>query len=209
MITVGLTGGIGSGKSTVAAMLVAKGAFLVDADVLARKVVEPGTIGLRKVVERFGAGVVLSDGSMDRRALAGLVFDDPAALSDLNAIVHPLVSEAMLQQVASHAGTDDVVILDIPLLVEAGGPARYGVDGVLVVDAPEDVALARLVRERGMTESEAEKRIAAQAPRVDRIREADFLIMNMGSFAELEEMAARAWSWIEGLRAAKTSREPN
>jgi dephospho-CoA kinase len=205
VITVGLTGGIGSGKSTVATMLVARGAVLVDADVLAREVVEPGTVGLRRVVERFGRAVLLPDGSLDRPALARLVFDDPAALSDLNAVVHPLVGEKMLQQVASHAGTDDVVILDVPLLVEAGGADRYGVDGVLVVDAPEDIAVARLAAERAMSEEEALKRMSAQASRAERIERADFLIMNMGTLAELEEMVARAWAWIESLRAGASA----
>ena len=202
MIVVGLTGGIGSGKSTVAAMLAERGAVLIDADELAREVVEPGRPAYAKVVERFGAGVVVPDGSLDRPALAAVVFNDPAALADLDAIVHPEVRAEITTRLAAESGGDDIVVLDVPLLVEGAGPDQYGLSGVLVVDAPEDVALERLVNLRHMDRSDAEARIANQASRSERVARADFVIMNMGTLDELEEMVGRAWDWIEGLRWA-------
>lgn len=202
MITIGLTGGIGSGKSTVAAMLVGRGAVLVDADLLAREAVEPGTEGYRRVVERFGPGVLLGDGAIDRARLAEVVFADPGALADLNGIVHPEVGRLMLERVAERSASDDVVVLDVPLLVEAGGRERYGMAGVLVVDTPVDVAVERLVSVRGMAPEDAERRVAAQASREDRIAQADFVIVNVGTLDELAEMVSRAWDWMQALRAA-------
>ncbi len=199
MIAVGLTGGIGSGKSTVARLLGARGAVVIDADVVAREVVEPGREAWAKVRERFGESVLTADGSIDRAALASIVFDDEEARRDLNAIVHPEVGREILERVAAEAGTDHVVVLDIPLLTE-GGRDRYPVAGVLVVDCPVDIAVDRLVAERGMDRGDAERRVAAQASRDERLRAADFVIMNMGTMGELEEMVARAWQWIEGLR---------
>ncbi len=165
MIVVALTGGIGSGKSAVAAMLAAMGAVVIDADRLARQVVEPGEPAYEAVVKRFGEGVLAADGSIDRAGLASLVFNDPAALRDLNGIVHPAVGEAIAERIAELAGEDRVVVLEIPLLVESGGRARYPVAGVLVVDAPPEVALARLVAEREMSETDALARMAAQSTR--------------------------------------------
>ncbi|MGO9581655.1 MAG: dephospho-CoA kinase [Acidimicrobiales bacterium] len=205
MIVVGLTGGIGSGKSTVAAMLAERGAVLIDADEVAREVVEPGRPAYAKVVERFGAGVVAPDGSLDRPALAAVVFDDPAALADLEAVVHPEVRAEIVARLAAEAGDDVVVVLDVPLLLETAGPDRYGLSGVLVVDAPEDVALERLVNLRHMDRSDAEARIANQASRSERVARADFVITNMGTLDELEEMVGRAWDWIERLRWAAAS----
>jgi len=202
VITIGLTGGIGSGKSTVAAMLVGRGAVLVDADLLAREAVEPGTEGYRRVVERFGPGVLLGDGAIDRARLAEVVFADPGALADLNGIVHPEVGRLMLERVAERSASDDVVVLDVPLLVEAGGRERYGMAGVLVVDTPVDVAVERLVSVRGMAPEDAERRVAAQASREDRIAQADFVIVNVGTLDELAEMVSRAWDWMQALRAA-------
>jgi dephospho-CoA kinase len=199
VIVVGLTGGIGSGKSSVGARLVGRGAKLIDADLLAREVVEPGRPAYAKVVERFGAGVVLPEGGLDRPAIASIVFSDPQALADLNAIVHPEVEAEIVARLASESAGDNVVVLDIPLLVE-GGSRRYGFAGVLVVDAPIDIALERLVTERGMDRTDAEARIASQVSRTERIRAADFVIMNMGTLEELDGMVARAWAWIEGLR---------
>ncbi len=200
MILVGLTGGIGSGKSTVADRLVQRGAVLIDADALARQVVEPGRDAFDKVVERFGAAVVGPDGGLDRAAIAEVVFNDTQALADLNAIVHPAVGVEVMERVAAETGTDHVVILDIPLLVEGNARERYQLAGVLVVDAPVDLALERLVTERGMDRTDAERRIANQATREERISQADFVIMNMGTLAELDEMVGRAWAWIEHLR---------
>ena len=205
MIVIGLTGGIGSGKSTVGARLVERGAVLIDADVVARDVVEPGRPAYAKVVERFGDEVVAPDGTLDRSAIAAIVFKDAEALGDLNAIVHPEVGAEIAGRLAADAGGDRVVVLDIPLLVEGGTSDPYGLAGVLVVDTPVDLALERLVSMRKMDRSEAETRIASQASREERIRRADFVIMNMGTLDELDEMVARAWAWIEGLRTAADS----
>ena len=201
MIVIGLTGGIGSGKTYVGARLVERGAVLIDADLLAREVVEPGRPAYGRVVERFGAEVVAPDGKLDRAAIAAIVFNDAQALADLNAIVHPEVGVEIAARLATESAGDHVVVLDIPLLVEAGNTDRYPFDGVLVVDAPLDLVLDRLVSVRGMDRADAEARIANQASREERIRAADFVIMNMGSFEELDEMVARAWAWIEGLQA--------
>ena len=200
MIVIGLTGGIGSGKSTVGARLVEHGAVLIDADEMAREVVEPGRRAYAKVVERFGEGVVAADGRLDREAIASIVFNDPASLADLNAIVHPEVGTEIASRLAAESDSDHVVVLDIPLLVEGGRSDSYGFAGVLVVDAPVDLALERLVIGRGMDRPDAEARIANQASRDERIRQADFVIMNMGTLDELDEMVERAWAWIEGLK---------
>jgi dephospho-CoA kinase len=205
MIVIGLTGGIGSGKSSVAARLVQRGAVLIDADAIAREVVEPGRAAYEKVVTRFGQAVVASDCSLDRPAIASIVFNDAEALADLNAIVHPEVGAEITARLASESGSDNVVVVDHPLLVEGGKSNRYPFAGVLVVDAPIDLALERLVHLRRMDRADAEARIANQASREERIREADFVIMNMGTLEELEEMVARAWEWIEGLRAQSSA----
>ncbi|MDQ4070693.1 MAG: dephospho-CoA kinase [Actinomycetota bacterium] len=192
MLVVGLTGGIGSGKSTVAGLLAARGAVVVDADRLAREVVAQGTPGYDTVVARFGSGVVAADGSLDRRALAGLVFDDPAARADLNAVIHPAVRAAIDRLLAELAGTDAVVVLEIPLLVESG--RSYGESAVIVVDCPEDVAVRRLVEGRGMDEADARRRMAAQASRADRLAVADVVLDNSGSRADLERQVDELWS---------------
>lgn len=206
MVAIGCTGGIGSGKSTVAALLERRGARVIDADAISHAVIAPGTPGRSAVVERFGAGILGPDGSIDRRALAALVFADQAALRDLEAIVHPLVSVALRQELAT-AAPDDVVVCVLPLLAETDARIRYGLDGVLVVDAPEDLVLERLVGERQMDEADARSRIAAQADRFARIAVADYVILNVGSLEELDEMTEGAWHWIERLaHGAATSR---
>jgi dephospho-CoA kinase len=181
MIVVGLTGGIGSGKSTVAGLLVGRGAVLIDADEVAREVVEPGRPAYAKVVGRFGGGVVAADGSLDRSVIAAIVFDDPESLAELNAIVHPDVRAEIANRLASLSGSEPVVVVDIPLLVEDGGPDPYGLAGVIVVDAPRDLVLERLVNLRRTDRSDAEARIASQASRSERIARADFVIMNTGT----------------------------
>jgi len=196
-VVVGLTGGIGSGKSTVAAMLAERGAVVVDADGLARDAVAIGKVGHRAVVDRFGAEVVAVDGSLDRRALAGVVFDDPSALADLNAIVHPQVRAAIADRLAELTGTEAVVVLEIPLLVESG--RSYGESAVVVVDCPEDVALRRLVDGRGMDEADARRRMAAQIPRAERLAAADLVIDNSGPLEALEPQVAELWAGIKGL----------
>ena len=189
---VGLTGGIGSGKSTVAAMLAERGAVVVDADHLAREAVAVGTDGYRAVVDRFGSEIVAGDGTLDRRALAGVVFDDPAALADLNAIVHPAVRAAIAERVAELAGTDAVVVLEIPLLVESG--RSYGASRVIVVDCPEDVAVRRLGQARGMDEADARRRIAAQVSRAERLAAADVVIDNAGPLDDLGPQVDALWA---------------
>lgn len=195
MLVVGLTGGIGSGKSTVSALLAERGAAIVDADAIARNVVEPGQPAYGAVVARFGPGVVGPDGSLDRQALADVVFADPAARADLNAIVHPAVRAAMAEAVAAHAGSDRVVVMDIPLLAEGGG-RRPEMAAVVVVDAPVEVAVGRLVGRRGMSEADARARIAAQATREQRLAIADVVVDNSGSLEDLRAEVERAWAFL-------------
>jgi dephospho-CoA kinase len=173
-------------------MLAERGAVVVDADRLAREAVAVGTDGYRAVVGRFGPGVVAGDGGLDRKALAGVVFDDPRALADLNAIVHPPVRAAIAERVAGLAGTDAVVVLEIPLLVESG--RSYGASRVIVVDCPEEVAVRRLVRGRGMDEADARRRIAAQVSRAERLAAADVVIDNSGSVVDLRRQVDAAWA---------------
>jgi dephospho-CoA kinase len=200
MLVVGLTGGIGSGKSTVASLLARRGAVIVDADALARDAVAPGTPGLSEVVARFGAGVVGARGELDRGALAAIVFADAAALADLNAIVHPWVRAAIAERLAGLDGGafDGVVVLEIPLLVESG--RSYGASKVIVVDCPEDVARRRLVEERGMDEGDARRRMAAQVSRAHRLAAADVVIDNSGSLADLERQVGEVWAELLGHR---------
>jgi dephospho-CoA kinase len=200
MLLLGLTGGIGSGKSTVAELLADRGAVIVDADRVAREVVEPGGPAYQPLIDRFGSDIVKPDGTLDRAALAALAFPDPEALADLNRITHPAIRDRIAGLVAAQAETDRVVILDAALL-DLGMRGAYGLAGVVVVDTPVDVAVDRLVRQRGLTEDDARARMAAQASRDERRKIADVLIDNSGSVADLEAEVARAWSWIEGLRA--------
>jgi dephospho-CoA kinase len=207
MIVIGLTGGIGSGKSTVAQMLVERGAVLIDADEIAHEVLEAGRPAHSQVVELFGERVVAQDGNVDRARLAAVVFNDAAALADLEAIVHPEVRSEIGSRIAGESGSDHVVVVDIPLLLEKGDPDGYHLAGVLVVDAPADIALERLVNLRRMDRSDAESRIARQATRSERIARADFVIMNTGTLDELTEMVRRAWEWMQRLRVAPESPE--
>lgn len=190
MLSVGLTGGIGSGKSTVAAMLAARGAVVVDADRIAREIVEPGEPTLAAVVERFGDAVLTPDGRLDRPALAALVFHDPVALSDLNAIMHPVIATRSAALIAA-APDDAVVVHDTPLLVEQGLDDAY--DVVVVVDASDEIRVERLVRLRGMSEVDARARMAAQATRDERLAAADFVIENEGNEAALSAQVDFLW----------------
>lgn len=198
---VGLTGGIGSGKSTVSARLAARGAVIVDADAIVREIQEPGGLAYQGIVDRFGPGVVAADGTLDRPALAAVVFNDEAARRDLNALTHPLVGQVMFERIAANAGTDRVVVLDIPLLAE-GGKGAYGVAGVIVVDTPVDVAVERLVRHRGFDEADARARVASQMSREDRLAIADFVVDNAGPPEALDEQVDRCWEWIATLPEA-------
>ncbi|HYJ67160.1 MAG TPA: dephospho-CoA kinase [Nocardioidaceae bacterium] len=190
MLRIGLTGGIGSGKSEVSRRLAARGVIVIDADKLAREVVEPGTDGLAEVVEAFGADVLAADGSLDRPALGARVFGDDAARARLEAIIHPRV-RARGTELEAAAGPDDVVVHDIPLLVETGQADRF--DGIIVVDAPVEAQVERLVGRRGMAEAQARERIAAQASREQRTGVADWVVDNTGSLDDLEAAVARVW----------------
>ena len=190
MLRIGLTGGIGSGKSTVSALLAERGAVVVDADQIAREVVEPGTSGLAAVTEAFGPGIVTAEGALDRAALAGVVFADPEARARLDGIVHPLVRRRTAELVAA-APADAVVVNDVPLLVESGQASSY--DLVVVVEADPETRVARLVR-RGLTEEDARARIAAQATDEQRRAVADVLLDNSRSTEELAEQVERFWT---------------
>jgi dephospho-CoA kinase len=199
----GLTGGIGSGKSTVAAGLAALGAGLVDADVVARQVLEPGGPAYSGVVERFGPGIVGPDARIDRAALAAVVFADPEARAGLEALTHPAIAERMLAAAAGEqAAGRRVLVVDVPLLDRAGRD-RYGIDVVVVVDTPVEVAVARLVAGRGFAEADARARIAAQVSREQRLGLADRVLDNSGDRAALDEEIERTWEWLEGLAAAR------
>lgn len=198
MIAVGLTGGIGSGKSTVSALLADRGAVVIDADGIVREIQAPGGMAYEGIVRHFGPGIVAADGSIDRRALAALVFADAAARADLQRLTHPYVGQVMVERLAAEAAGDHVVVLDVPLLAERG-KAAYPVAGVIVVDCPVDVAVRRLVEHRGLTEEEARARVAAQASRDQRLAVADFVIDNSGSFDDLAAEVERAWRWIASL----------
>ncbi len=190
MLRIGLTGGIGSGKSTVAALLAARGALVVDADRIAREVVEPGTPGLAAVVEAFGPEVLTADGALDRAALASVVFSDPQARARLDAIVHPLV-RARAREAVAQAPPDAVVVQDVPLLVETGQAGQY--DLVLVVEADLETRVARLVR-RGLGEDDARARIAAQATDEQRRAVADVVLDNSGAPEALAGQVDRFWA---------------
>ncbi|MET3902894.1 dephospho-CoA kinase [Paenarthrobacter sp. 4246] len=191
MLKIGLTGGIASGKSLVASRLRELGAILVDADVLARQVVEPGTPGLTRVVEAFGPGILDSDGRLDRPKLGAIVFQDPTQREVLNGIVHPLVREAA-GTIVSGAGPGDIVVQDIPLLVETGQGSNFHL--VVVVDAPETVRIQRMVHSRAMTPDDARARIAAQATREERNSAADVVLANDGDREELLAKVEALWT---------------
>lgn len=190
VLRIGLTGGIGSGKSTVAALLAARGAVIIDADRIAREVVEPGTPGLAAVVAEFGDGVLAADGSLDRPALAAIVFADPAARARLDGIVHPLV-RLRATELLAELPADAVAVQDVPLLVETGQAAAY--DLVLVVETDLDTRIARLVS-RGMTEPDARARIAAQVTDEQRRAAADVVLDNSGTPERLAAQVDRFWA---------------
>ncbi len=196
MLEIGLTGGIGSGKSTVAALLVERGAELLDADAIVRELQEPGTPVFSAMVGRWGDDIVAADGGLDRQAVADRVFGDADELAALNAIVHPAVADEMTRRREALAGTNATLILDIPLLVESG---HEGLGGIIVVDVDPEVAVQRLVAYRGFTEDDARVRIARQASREDRRAKADMVVDNSGSLAELEAQVDRVQSWIDTL----------
>lgn len=190
----GLTGGIGAGKSEVARRLVALGAVLIDGDAIAREVVRPGTEGLAAIVAEFGEGVLLPDGTLDRPGLGRVVFNDPEALKKLNAITHPLIGQRS-QELFDQAPQDGIVVYDMPLLTENNLASLH--DAVIVVDVPVETQLRRLVELRGMTEQDARSRIAAQATREQRRAIADFVIDNTASLEELDARVSEIWAELE------------
>jgi dephospho-CoA kinase len=202
MLAVGLTGGIGSGKSAVADLLVVRGAVLIDADQVARDVVVPGGPAYQPLIDRFGAGIVASDGTIDRPALAAVAFASDAARADLNAITHPSIGIAMAEARDALAGTDHIVVLAIPLLRPAHRD-MLTLHKVVVVDCPLDIALERLLSQRGMDPADARARIEAQISREERVDGADYVLDNSGTRAALEIEVARLWDW---LTAAQTAR---
>jgi len=187
---IGLTGGIGAGKSAVARLLARHGAIIIDADVLAREVVEPGTEGLREVVAAFGDVVLDGDGALDRAAVGRIVFDNPDARERLEAIIHPRV-RSRTAEIMAYAPRNAVVVNDVPLLVEADLAKAY--DLVIVVEAAESVRVARLVADRGMSEVDARSRIAAQASDEQRRAVADVVIVNNGTLDELDAEVETVW----------------
>jgi dephospho-CoA kinase len=190
VLKIGLTGGIGSGKSEVSKRLAARGAVVIDADKIAREVVEPGTVGLARVVAAFGDEVLRPDGSLNREKLGSIVFADSERLATLNGIVHPLVGERVAQ-LQREAADDAIVVYDVPLLAENKLAPMY--DVVIVVDAADEVRIRRLAEHRGMAEDDAKARIAAQASREERLAVADIVIPNEGSLEELEARVSDVW----------------
>lgn len=199
MILLGLTGGIGSGKSTVSELLSQKGAVIVDADVITRELQAPGQPLLDAIANRFGVEVIGPDGSLVRQALADKVFGDPDALKDLNAIVHPAVGKEMNRRIDAERDKDSVVVLDIPLLVEN---PRKGLSGVVVVDVDIETAVSRLTKHRGMDEKDARSRIERQASREQRREIADRVLDNSGTLENLKSQVDEMWTWVLTLEHA-------
>lgn len=205
MILVGLTGGIGSGKSTVSSLLAERGAVIIDADAIVREVQEPGSPVITALAEAFGAGVVTEDGALDRQALAQIAFGDPEALKKLNAIVHPAVGAEMNRRIVEQRTTANVVVLDIPLLTEN---PREGLQARIVVDVPEEVQVQRLVQFRGFEESDARARMGRQASREQRLAAADFVVDNSGSPEQLAAQVDALWAWLRQLPQLPADYEP-
>jgi dephospho-CoA kinase len=202
MILVGLTGGIGAGKSTVSAMLAERGAVIVDADQIARDLQQPGGPVVASMVERFGDRIVNPDGSLDRAEVASIVFSDPKALEDLNGIVHPAMHSEIQQQIDVHRGSDRIVVLDFPLLAEN---PRRGLAATIVVDVPPEVAIERVVAHRGMDEADARARVNSQASREDRLAMATHVIDNTADIDALSSQVDRIWEELAELARTETS----
>jgi dephospho-CoA kinase len=195
MLAVGLTGGIGSGKSAVADMLVERGAVLIDADQVARDVVAPGGPAYQPLIDRFGPGIVAPDGTIDRPALAAIAFADDESRLALNGITHPAIGIAMIAARDALADSDRIVVLAIPLLT-AVHRETVKLHKVVVVDTPVDVALERLLSQRGFDRTDAEARIRSQVSRSERVKEADYVLDNSGDRAALEQEVAKLWDWL-------------
>ena len=197
MILIGLTGGIGSGKSEVARLLTARGAEVIDADLIVRELQQPGAEVYEKMVELFGPEVVGADRALDRAAIAKKVFTDESLLKTLNQLIHPIVRRVMDERVESFRSTDKVVVLDIPLLVEN---PREGLDGILVVDLDPQIAIERIVDQRRMSIDDAKARVSRQSSREQRLAIANHVIDNSGDRDALAKQVEAAWSWIKSLR---------
>lgn len=203
MIVVGLTGGIGSGKSTVSERLAAKGAVIVDADRIARDLQQPGSPVVVAMAERFGSHIIGPDGALDRAAVAKIVFNDADALADLNAIVHPAMQAEVGAQISAHQGTKRIVILDFPLLTENPRP---GLAAIIVVDVDPELAIERLVEQRGMDPDDARARVAAQASREERLATASHVLDNSGDLDALQDRIDAVW--LELLDLEQAASEP-
>lgn len=206
---VALTGGIASGKSTVCRLLKERGAYILDSDALAREVVRKGQPAWREIVEHFGASILTPEEEIDRARLGAIVFDDPGERAFLNRVTHPRIFQLMgerLREIEASAHGKGVVVLDIPLLVEADAARLFHMN--LVVDAPPELQVQRLVADRGVSEEEAWARIRAQATREERLRHADLVIENRGSLKELEEAVEAAWKEILA-RAERAGEAPH
>ncbi len=197
MILIGLTGGIGCGKSEVSRLLEKRGAVIVDADLIVRELQQPGGEIFLRMVEMFGEKVVATDGSLNRAAVANEVFKDADLLKKLNSLIHPVVRRVMNERVESHRATNSVVILDIPLLVEN---PREGLDGVLTVDLDPQTAIERIVSQRNMSIDDAKARVSAQSSREQRLAIADHVVDNSGDRDALAIQVDAAWSWITSLK---------
>ena len=198
MILVGLTGGIGSGKSTVSKMLTDRGAIIIDGDAIARELQRSGTPVFNAMVDRFG-DVIGADGELDRAKIASIVFSDTEALADLNKIVHPAIGIEILRRIKELQNTDAIAVLDFPLLAES---PRKGLSGVIVVDVDPLIAIERVVRDRGMKVEDVQARIDRQASRADRVAIADLVVDNSGTFQELQVQIESVWKWITTLPVA-------
>lgn len=205
MIVVGLTGGIGSGKSTVSQRLVDRGAVLIDADAIVKELQLPGQPLLRKLADAFGDDILDANGALDRQVLADKAFGDPDKVKALNAIMHPAVFTEIIDRLDAQRGTDAIVVLDIPLLTRDG---RYPVGGIVVVDVPTEVAVERLVRFRNLREDDARSRIARQITRDERLSMADMIIDNSGTPSELDPQIDALWEWIATLPDAGLAPSP-
>jgi dephospho-CoA kinase len=195
MLAVGLTGGIGSGKSAVADMLVERGAVLIDADQVARDVVAPGGPAYQPLIDRFGEGIVAADGTIDRPALANIAFADEESRLALNAITHPAIGIRMIEMRDALADSDHIVVLAIPLLT-ALHRETVKLHKVVVIDTPTDIALGRLLSQRGFDKADAKARIRSQISREERVKEADYVLDNSGDRAALEREVADLWDWL-------------
>ena len=199
MKLIGLTGAIGSGKSSVSALFARKGAIIIDGDGIAKQLQQKGSTTLQKMVDEFG-DILLETGELDRAKVAQLVFGDADLLKRLNAIMHPAISAEILRQIETNTATDNVVVLDMPLLVEN---PREGMSGLVVVDVDPEVAISRLVQFRNMNEDDARRRMASQASREDRLKVADRVIDNSGSPDALDAQVDEVWDWFATLPNAQ------